>query len=146
MRCSWKAAAGCLAVALSCRAQVVGRLVYVTGPGRIVRLDVLDGAHQAFITLPVLQGQAGVLRDFVLTHTGPEKVVLPQATPVAEKAPQGWKVQSKGDRRLLKTTEALYWSYTPGLVLPVQFVLGKDLWRLQSADLPPRMFVSLDGR
>ena len=138
--------AGCLALSTFCHAQMVGRLVYVTGPGRIVRLDVLDGAHKAFITLPALQGQAGVLRDYVMTHTGPVQAVVPQAVPLTERAPLAWKVQSKGDRNLLKTPEATYWSYTPGLVLPVQFQLGKDLWRLQSADLPPRMFVSLDGR
>lgn len=133
-------------MATLCQAQKVGQLVYVTGPGRTVRLDVQDGDHKAFITLPVLPGQAGGLRDFVMTHTGPEKVVAPSATVLGEKAPTGWKVQAKGDRRLLRTPEVLYWGYTPGLVIPVQFTLGKDLWRLQSADLPPRMFVSLDGR
>ena len=131
---------------LACQAQTVGRLVYVTGPGRTVTLDVKDGDHKAFITLPVLQGQAGVLRDFVLTHTGPEKVVAPQAAPVPGPIPYTWKVQSKGDHRLLRTSEVLYWSYTPGLVIPVQFTLGRDLWKLQHADLPPRMFVSLNGR
>lgn len=138
--------AGLFALSAACQAQVVGRLVYVTGPGRTVTMDVLDGNHKAFITLPVLQGSAGVLRDFVLTHTGPEKLVAPQATPVPGSIPSTWKVTSKRGHRLLRTSEALYWSYTPGLVIPVQFTLGKDLWKLQYADLPPRMFVSLDGR
>lgn len=141
-----KVLAGLFTLATACQAQIVGRLVYVTGPGRTVRLDVLDGDHKAFITLPVLQGQAGVLRDFVMSHTGPEKVVAPQAVPLSEKAPSTWKVQWKGDRRLLRTPGLLFWSYTPGLVVPAQFTLGKDLWSLQSADLPPRMFISLEGR
>lgn len=135
----------CIA-ALSVQAQTAGRLVYVTGPGRVVRLDVLDGNHQAFVTLPVLQGQAGTLRDFVLAHTGPERVVAPQAKVLPDQAPAAWKVRWKRGQRLLGTPEVIYWSYTPGLLLPVRFTLGKDLWRLQSADLPPRMFVSLDGR
>ena len=133
--------AACLA-----QAQMVGRLVYVTGPGRTVRLEVLEGNHLAFVTLPELQGQAGLLRDFVMAHTGPEKVVAPTGMPIPGKIPASWKVQAKGDHRLLKTPEVLYWSYTPGLLLPVRFTLGKDLWELQTADLPPRMFVSITGR
>lgn len=141
-----KALVGAFALAMACQAQIVGRLVYVTGPGRVVRLEVLDGDHKAFITLPVLQGQAGSLRDFVLTHTGPEKLIVPQGRPVSGRIPSAWKVTYKRDHRLLQTPEAIFWCYTPGLVLPVQFTLGKDLWKLQSADLPPRMFVSSDGR
>lgn len=142
----WKALAGLWVLAIACQAQAVGRLVYATGPGRLVRLDVLDGDHKAFITLPVLQGQAGQLRDFVLSHTGPERLIVPQGRTIPGKIPPTWKVTYKQDRRLLQTPEAIFWCYTPGLVIPVEFTLGRDLWKLQSADLPPRMFVSLDGR
>lgn len=135
-----------LCAALAARAQVVGRLLYVTGPGRGVRMDILDGGHRAFVTLAPLTGQAGTVRDFVLTHTGPEQLVAPGATLLNEQAPPEWKVQAKGGRRLLRNPEATFWAYTPGLVIPVRFTVGKDAWRLQHADLPPRMFVSAGGR
>lgn len=131
-----------LAAALTLSAQDVGRLLYVTGPGRGVTLVVQDGGHKAFVTLRPEAGQAAEVRRFVLTHAGPEKVVAPGAKLLFEHASAAWRVREKADRRMLKTPEATYWSYTPGLVLPVRFQVGKDQWRLLSADLPPRMFIS----
>lgn len=46
---------------------------------------------------------------------------------------------------MISTSYAQFWRYTPGLVLPVAFKLGKDTWRLIEADLPPKLLVSLDG-
>lgn len=128
--------------ALSLRAQaVVGRLHYVTGPGRAVTLQVLDGGHRAFVTLRPEQGQAGVVRAFVLSHTGPERLVAPMGRALAERAPEAWKVSAQADRHLLQGDGVVYWSYTPGLVLPVRFTAAGAAWRLLSAEVPPRMFV-----
>lgn len=123
----------------------VGRLHYVTGPGRAVTLQVLEGGHPAFVTLRPESGRAGEVRLFVLTHTGPEKLVAPSSRALQQAAPVGWRVSAKGDRRMVRTGEADYWCYTPGLVVPVRFRAAGVEWRLLSADLPPRMFVS-DGQ
>ena len=129
--------------ALSLQAQVasVGKLMYRTAAGRAVTLQVVDGGHPAFVTLQREQGDAEVLRQFVLAHSGPERVVEPGMRPLPEKAPLTWKVDAKGDRTLLKGTDATYWRYTPGLVLPMRFKLLKQEWTLMAADLPHRMFV-----
>lgn len=125
--------------------KAVGRLHYVTGPGRAVTLVVVDGGHKAFVTLRPEQGQAAQVRGFVLAHTGPERLIAPTAQPLKEAAPPGWKVMERGDRHLLRTAEADYWTYTPGLVLPVRFKAAGVEWRLLSAEMPPRMLVS-DGQ
>lgn len=125
--------------------QAVGRLHYVTGPGRAVTLVVVDGGHKAFVTLRPEQGQAGQVRLFVLTHSGPEKLIVPSGQALKEAAPAAWRVSAKGDRRLLRTAEADYWGYTPGLVVPVRFKAAGVEWRLLSAEMPPRMLVS-DGQ
>lgn len=127
--------------ALSLQAQSLGRLMYRTAAGRAVTLQVVDGGHPAFVTLQREQGDAEVLRQFVLAHSGPEKVIDKGLLPQREKAPLAWKVDAKGDRTLLLGAEATYWRYTPGLVLPIRFKLLKQEWTLMTADLPHRMFV-----
>ncbi|MDE3246714.1 MAG: hypothetical protein KGN80_11550, partial [Acidobacteriota bacterium] len=47
-----------------------GTLRYASGPRR-VELQVLDGNHPALLALRPEQGEAALLREFVLTHTGP---------------------------------------------------------------------------
>ena len=127
--------------ALSLQAQALGKLMYRTPSGRAVTLQVVDGGHPAFITLQREQGDAEALRQFVLTHSGPERAVEAGMKPLPEKAPATWKVDAKGDRTLLLGKEATYWRYTPGLVLPMRFKLLKQEWTLMAADLPHRMFV-----
>jgi len=127
--------------ALSLQAQTLGRLMYRTAAGRAVTLQVVDGGHPAFVTLQREQGDAEALRQFVLSHSGPEKAVDPGLVPQREKAPLTWRVDAKGDRTFLQGREATYWRYTPGLVLPMRFKLLKQEWTLMTADLPHRMFV-----
>jgi hypothetical protein len=123
----------------------LGRLIYRTPSGRAVTLQIVDGGHPAFISLKKEQGDAEVLREFVLAHSGPEKVVDGALKPLAEQAPLTWKVDAKGDRTLLKGQEATFWRYTPGLVLPARFKLLKQEWALIAAELPHRMLVEAGG-
>jgi hypothetical protein len=127
------------------QAQGLGRLMYRTSAGRAVTLQIVDGGHPAFIGLKKEQGDAEVLRQFVLAHSGPEKGVDPRLAALRELAPPHWKVDAKGDRTLLKGAEATFWRYTPGLVLPVRFKLLKQDWALMAAELPHRMFVESGG-
>lgn len=122
-----------------------GRLVYRTAAGRALTFQVIDGGHPAFVTLAREQGDAEVVRQFVLVHSGPEKLVAPGALPQQALADRAWKVTHKGDRTLLKGAEATFWRYTPGLVLPVAFKALKVEWRLMAAELPPKMFVETGG-
>jgi hypothetical protein len=143
-------AAALLAACASLAAQVQGHLRF-EAPGRAaIVLELVDGGHPAFLTIPHQRGVADgeALRLFVLTHTGPEAAVLPpsvEAKPVSAKAPGAWKVDHNGGRGQLATAYATFWRYTPGLVLPVRFKLGPVEWRLMEADLPPKMLVSNDA-
>ncbi len=118
-----------------------GSLRFAAG-GRTVSFSVVGGGHRAFVTLRPGTGAEARVRLFVLSHTGPERLIVPASELLKEKAPAAWKVSHRGDRRLVRTPEATYWSYTPGLVLPVRFRLDGQEWRLVSAELPPTMFVS----
>lgn len=128
-------------------AQVQGHLRF-EAPGRAaIVLDLVDGGHPAFLTIPRQRGVADgeAVRLFVLTHTGPEAQILPpsvEAKPAQAKAPLAWKVDHNGGRAQLVTSYATFWRYTPGLVMPVRFKLGAVEWRLIAADLPPKMLVS----
>lgn len=123
-----------------------GRLVYRTRAGRAVTFQVVDGGHPAFISLQREQGDAETLRQFVLVHSGPEKLIDAGALPQKETAPSTWKVTHKDTRVLLKGREATYWRYTPGLVLPVRFKALNVEWVLLAAELPPRMMVERGGQ
>lgn len=127
--------------ALAVRAQGLGKLMYRTAAGRAVTFQIVDGGHPAFIGLKKEQGDAEVLRQFVLAHSGPERGVDPRMVLLRELAPMAWKVDAKGERILLKGAEATFWRYTPGLVLPVRFRLLNQEWSLLAAELPHRMFV-----
>lgn len=135
---------------LAAQGQVQGQLRFES-PGRApVVLDLVDGGHPAFLTIPHQRGVADgeALRTFVLSHSGPEASVLPPqagAKPLAARAPLAWKVDHNGGRAQLGTAYATFWRYTPGLVLPVRFKLGTAEWRLIAAALPPKMLVSNDG-
>lgn len=131
-------------------AQVQGRLRYQAEGHAPVQLDLVDGGHPALLAIPHLRGDAEgeAVRTFVLTHTGPEAQILPpQVEPklLRKLAPPAWRVDHAGARALLGTSYAQFWRYTPGLVLPVSFKLGRDTWRLIEADLPPKLLVSNDG-
>ena len=131
-------------------AQSQGHLRFETAGHAPVMLDLVDGGHPAFLAIPRQRGvaDAEALRVFVLTHTGPEAQVLPpqvEAKPLRDQAPVAWKVDHKGSRAELGTAFGIFWRYTPGLVMPVRFRLGKDEWRLIEAQLPPKMLVSNDG-
>ena len=134
----------------SLAAQVQGHLRFeATGRAPVV-LDLVDGGHPAFLTIPHQRGVADgeALRLFVLTHTGPEASVLPpsvEAKPSKASASAAWKVDHNGGRAQLITSYATFWRYTPGLVMPVRFKLGAVEWRLIAADLPPKMLVSNDA-
>ena len=131
-------------------AQVQGHLRFES-PGRApIVLDLVDGGHPAFLTIPHQRGveDGEAVRLFVLTHSGPEGQMLPpsvEAKAMAAKAPAAWKVDHNGGRAQLITSYATFWCYTPGLVMPVRFRLGAMEWRLIAADLPPKMLVSNDG-
>ena len=119
-----------------------GILSYRSGAQR-VELQVIDGNHPAFIALRPEQGEPAVLRSFFLTHTGPEKMIAPNANTLKETAPADWKVRKHRGSKLIQTDDATYWCYTPGLVLPSTFRIGPATWKLHGADLPPLMFVEL---
>lgn len=128
-------------------AQVQGHLRF-EAPGRApIILDLVDGGHPALLTIPHQRGVADgeAVRLFVLTHAGPEAQVLPPSVepkPLKARAPLAWKVDHNGTRAQIGTSYATFWRYTPGLVMPVRFKLGRDEWRLIAADLPPKMLVS----
>jgi hypothetical protein len=134
----------------SLAAQVQGHLRFES-PGRAaIVLDLVDGGHPAFLAIPHQRGVADgeAVRLFVLTHTGPEASVLPaqvEAKPMRAKAPPAWKVDHNGSRAQLETGYAIFWRYTPGLVMPVRFKIGTAEWRLMEAYLPPKMLVSNDA-
>ncbi|MBK8724564.1 MAG: hypothetical protein IPL96_00575 [Holophagaceae bacterium] len=138
-----------LCTALACLALAAqgteGRLTYEAS-GRRVDFTVVGAGHRALVTLAPGpgpgDGKEARARLFVLTHTGPERLVVPGAEVLKEKAPAAWTVSHRADRRLLRTPEATFWCYTPGLVLPVRFRIDGEPWRLVSAELPPKMFVS----
>lgn len=138
-----RARALCTALAcLSLAAQgTEGRLTYEAG-GRRVDFTVVGAGHRALVTLARGNGKEARARLFVLTHTGPERLIVPDAQVLKEKAPAAWTVSHRADRRLLSTSEGTFWCYTPGLALPVRFRLDGESWRLVSAELPPKMFVS----
>jgi len=119
-----------------------GTLSYRSGARR-VELQVVDGNHPAFISLRPEQGELAVLREFFLTHTGPEKMIAANAITLKQTAPSKWKVGKHRGVKLIQTDDATYWCYTPGLVLPATFHIGPTVWKLESADLPPLMFVEL---
>ena len=119
-----------------------GTLRYLSGTRR-VELQVIDGNHPAFIALRPEQGELAILREFFLTHTGPEKMIAANANTLKQTAPAAWKVSKHRGTKMIQTDDATYWCYTPGLVLPVSFRIGQATWSLQSADLPPLMFVEL---
>ncbi|HXC15855.1 MAG TPA: hypothetical protein VNV60_00290 [Holophagaceae bacterium] len=145
-----KLLAALLFACASLSAQVQGHLRF-EAPGRApIVLDLVDGGHPAFLTIPHQRGveDGEAVRRFVLTHTGPEASVLPpsvEAKPMPAKAPLAWKVDHNGGRAQLATGYAAFWRYTPGLVIPVWFKLGQVEWRLIAADLPPKMLVSNDA-
>ena len=119
-----------------------GTLSYTSG-GRRVELQIIDGNHPAFIALGPAQSELAVLREYFLTHTGPEKMIAPNANALKAAAPAAWKVSKHRGTKLIQTDDATYWCYTPGLVLPAIFRIGQATWKLQSAELPPLMFVEL---
>ena len=118
-----------------------GRLIYAVAR-RTVAFSVVGAGHRALVTLPPVKDADAPGRLFILTHTGPERLIVPDAQALKEKAPQTWKVSHSGDRRLLRNAESTYWCYTPGLVLPVRFRIGGEDWALVSAELAPKMFVA----
>jgi hypothetical protein len=142
-----KLLAALLLACVSLSAQVQGHLRF-EAPGRApIVLDLVDGGHPAFLAISHQRGVADgeAVRLFVLTHTGPEASVLPpsvEAKPMRVQAPLAWKVDHNGGRTQLATSYAIFWRYTPGLVMPVRFKLGTVEWRLIAADLPPKMLVS----
>ena len=119
-----------------------GILRYASG-ARIVELQIIDGNHPAFIALRPEQGELAVLREFVLTHAGPEKMIAANAKPLKTSAPAAWKVSKHRGLKMIQADGVTYWSYTPGLVLPSGFSIGQTAWKLENADLPPLMFVEL---
>lgn len=119
-----------------------GMLNYHSGPRR-ARLQVIAGNHPALIALRPEQGELSELRQFILTHSGPEKMIAANANTLKTLAPATWKVSKHPGTKMIQTDDATYWCYTPGLVLPVAFRIGQVTWKLQSADLPPLMFVEL---
>jgi hypothetical protein len=144
---SWLFILSILLNAVSAKAQAPqGRLIYRTPAGRAVTFQIVDGGHPAFITLQREQGDAETLRQFVLVHSGPEKMIDAGALPQQEVAPRAWKVTHQESRILLKGREATYWRYTPGLVLPVRFKVLKAEWTLMTAELPPKMMVERGGQ
>ena len=108
-----------------------------------MELKVIDGNHPAFIALRPEQGEPAVLRSYFLTHTGPEKMIAANANTLKQSAPAAWKVGKHRGSKLIQADDATYWCYTPGLVLPATFRIGQATWKLESADLPPLMFVEL---
>ena len=136
------------AILLTCAslaAQVQGHLRFAS-PGRAeITLDLVDGGHEAFLTIPHQRGEGEQLRLFILSHTGPEAMVLTPDTapsPLRTPAPAAWKVDHKRGAVRLRTVFGDFWRYTPGLVLPTRFSLGRVEWTLREADLPPKMLVS----
>ncbi len=119
-----------------------GALRFSSGAKRI-DLQVVAGNHPAFISLRHETGEAEALRMFLLTHSGPEKMIAPNSLTMTTQAPSRWKVSKHRGTRLIQSDEAIYWCYTPGLVLPSRFNLGNAAWKLESADLPPLMFVEM---
>ena len=119
-----------------------GTLTFTTGTKR-VELQVVEANHPALVTLRAEKGDSAVLRQFLLTHTGPEKLIAPNVVKLKEQAPLAWKVLKHRGVRLLQSDEAVYWCYTPGLVLPVRFSIGQERWELVSAELPPLLFVEV---
>ncbi len=119
-----------------------GKLRFTAG-AKHIDLEVLDANHPAFITLRAEKNEAAVFREFILAHSGPEKMIAPDSTNLKEQATKRWKVSKHRGTRLIQSNEAVYWCYTPGLVLPVRFRVGNDQWQLQSAELPPLMFVEM---
>ncbi|HJU82991.1 MAG TPA: hypothetical protein VJ600_02160, partial [Holophagaceae bacterium] len=82
-----------------------------------IRLDLVEGGHVAFLTIPPQQGEGESLRLFVLSHTGPEAMVLPReagARPLRAAAPAAWKVDHKRGASRLGTAFGEFWRYTPG--------------------------------
>lgn len=140
----------CVFACATLAAQVQGHLRFEATDRAPIVLDLVDGGHPAFLTIPHQRGvdDAEALRLFILTHTGPEAQILPASVepkPLKAPAPLAWKVDHNGARALVGTSYATFWRYTPGLVLPVRFKLGQVEWRLKEADLPPKMLVSNDG-
>lgn len=119
-----------------------GTLSYRSGVKR-AELQVIVGNHPALIALRPEQGELAILREFVLTHTGPEKMIAANASTLKNAAPATWKVSQHRGTKLLQSGDTLYWCYTPGLVLPAAFRIGRVTWKLQSAELPPLMFVEM---
>jgi hypothetical protein len=145
-----KRVAGLLFACASLSAQVQGHLRFEAADRAPVVLELVDGGHPAFLTIPHQRGVADgeAVRLFVLTHAGPETDVLPPSVepkPLAAEAPAAWKVDHNGARAQIVTRYATFWRYTPGLVMPVRFRLGTVEWRLIAADLPPKMLISKDG-
>ncbi len=119
-----------------------GTLRFISG-AQNAEFQVISGNHPAFISLRPEHGELAMLRDFLLTHTGPEKLIATKANPLKTVAPAAWKVAKHRGAKLIQTEDATYWCYTPGLVLPSTFRIGQATWKLQSADLPPLIFVEL---
>ena len=119
-----------------------GSLRYSSGIRR-AELQIIDGNHPAFIALRPEQGELAALREFILTHTGPEKMIAANANALKQSAPAAWKVSKHRGTKLIQTDDATFWCYTPGLVLPAAFRIGSVAWRLESAELPPLMLVEL---
>lgn len=127
-------------------AQSLGQLLYANRAGRAISLKVVDGGHPTLMSLQPEKGDAERFRLFILAHAGQEGLVAHSARLLPEKAPLGWKVKANRMNALLKTSDAIYWRYSAGNVLPVRFGFEGQAWELLSADLPPRMFVAVPGR
>ncbi len=121
--------------------QALGQLLYANRAGRAITLRLMEGGHPTLMSLRPETGDAEAFRAFVLTHAGLEGLVAPEAMPLSQKAPQGWRVKVNRGDALLKTPEATYWRYTASWVIPVRFRFAGQDWELLSADLPPRMIV-----
>ncbi len=121
-----------------------GHLSYRAKGHAGVSLDLVDGGHIAFLSILPQKGEAEALRIFVLSHTGPETLALPDAGASLMKtpAPAAWKVSAKRGRARLRTPYGEFWRYTPGLVLPTRFRINEVEWTLREAELPPKMLVS----
>jgi hypothetical protein len=121
-----------------------GHLRFAALGHRDVVLDLVDGGHPAFLAIPLQKGDAETLRIFVLAHTGPETMVLPDSggSLMTAPAPPAWKVSAKRGKARLRTAYGEFWRYTPGLLLPTRFRLNGAEWALREAELPPKMLIS----
>jgi len=112
----------------------LGRLYYTTSHGRAISLRMV-AAGPGRITLAPESGDAARVRAFVLAHAGAESRAALGARGLSEPVPDSWK-GGIGATDQIRNGEATYWRHAPGQVVPAQFVLNGQTWRLLAADLP----------